>query len=38
VAEHYASKEFMGELKREITESIRELGRRIAHVIHSERN
>jgi hypothetical protein len=31
VAEQYASKEFMGELKREITDSIRELGRRIDH-------
>src|ERR1700756_1584674 len=31
VAEQYASKEFMRELKREITDSIRELGRRIDH-------
>jgi hypothetical protein len=38
VAEQYASKEFMGELKREITDSIRELGRRIDHGFPQERN
>ena len=34
VAEHYASKDFLSDLKREITESIRDLGRRIDHVFH----
>jgi hypothetical protein len=38
VAEHYASKEFLSDLKREITESIRDLGRRIDHVFHSDRD
>jgi hypothetical protein len=31
VAEHHASKHFLSDLKREITESIRDLGRRIEH-------
>jgi hypothetical protein len=38
VAEHYASKDFLLDLKREITESIRDLGRRIDHVFHPERD
>jgi glutamyl-tRNA reductase len=31
VAEHYASKEYLSETKREILESIRDLARRIGH-------
>jgi hypothetical protein len=38
VAEHYASKDFLLDLKREITESIRDLGRRIDHVFHPQRD
>jgi hypothetical protein len=38
VAEHYASKDFLLELKREITVSIRDLGRRIDHVFHPNRD
>jgi len=38
VAEHYASKDFVLDLKREITASIRALGRRIDHVFHPERD
>ena len=38
VADHYASQEFLNELKREITESLRELGRRIDHVFHPNRD
>ena len=38
VAEHYASKEILSDLKREITESIRDLGRRIDHVFHAKRD
>jgi hypothetical protein len=38
VAETDASKEFMAELKREITEAVRELGRRIDHVFHTDRD
>ena len=37
-AERYASKEFMSELKKDITDSIRDLGRRIDHVFHPERD
>jgi hypothetical protein len=36
VAEHYASKEFLRDLKREIAESIRDLARRID--FHPERD
>jgi hypothetical protein len=38
VAEHYASKEFLSDLKREITESIRDLGRRIDDVFYPDRD
>jgi hypothetical protein len=38
VAEHYASKEFLSDLKRKITESIRDLGRRIDHVFYPDRH
>jgi hypothetical protein len=38
VAEHYASQEFLNDLKREITASLRDLGRRIDHVFHPERD
>jgi hypothetical protein len=38
VAEHYASQEFLNELKREITDSLRDLGRRIDHVFHPNRH
>ena len=34
VAEHYASREFLNDLKRKITDSLRDLGRRIDHVLH----
>jgi hypothetical protein len=36
VAEHYASLEFLTDLKHEITDSIRDLGRRIDHIVHSQ--
>lgn len=36
VTAHYASKEFLSDLKREITDSIRDHGRRIDHVFHSD--
>lgn len=35
---HYASQEFLNDLKREITDSIRDIGRRIDHVFHPERD
>ena len=38
VAEHYASKDFLLELKRELTASIRDVGRRIDHVFHPNRD
>jgi hypothetical protein len=38
VAEHYASKDFLSDLKREITDSIRDLGRRIDHVFHLDQD
>jgi hypothetical protein len=38
VAERHASKEFMSELKKDITDSIRDLGRRIDQVFHPERD
>jgi hypothetical protein len=38
VAEHYASKDFLSDLKREITDSIRDSGRRIDHVFHPDRD
>jgi hypothetical protein len=38
VAEHYASQEFLNDLKREITDSLRDLGRRIDHVFHPNRD
>jgi hypothetical protein len=38
VAERYASKDFLSDLKWEITESIRDLGRRIDHAFHPDRD
>jgi hypothetical protein len=38
VAEHYASKDFLSDLKREITESIRDSGRHIDHVFHPDQD
>jgi len=38
VGEHYASQEFLNNLKREITDSLRDLGRRIDHVFHPNRD
>ena len=38
VSEHYALNDFLLDLKREITESIRDLGRRIDHVFHPNRD
>jgi hypothetical protein len=38
VAEHYASQEFLNDLKREITDSLHDLGRRIDHVFHPNRD
>jgi hypothetical protein len=38
VAEHYASQEFLNDLKREITDSLRDLGRRIDHIFHPDRD
>jgi hypothetical protein len=36
VAEHYASQEFLNDLKREITDSQCDLGGRIDHVFHPD--
>jgi hypothetical protein len=38
IAEHYASQEFLNDLKWKITDSLRELGRRIDHVFHPNRD
>jgi hypothetical protein len=38
VAEHYASKDFLSDLKREITDSIRDLGRPIESISHPDRD
>ena len=38
VTEHYASKDFLSDLKREITGSLGDLGRRINHVFHPDRD
>jgi len=38
VGEQYASQEFLNNLKREITDSLRDLGRRIDHVFHPNRD
>jgi hypothetical protein len=38
VAERYASQELLNDLKREITGSLRDLGRRINHVFHPDRD
>jgi hypothetical protein len=38
VAEHYASREFLSDLKREITDPLRDRGRRIDHVFHPNRD
>ena len=38
VAEHYASQEFLNDLKREITDLLRDLGRRIDHVFRPKRD
>jgi hypothetical protein len=38
VAEHYGSQEFLNDLKREITDTLREFGRRIDRVFHPNRD
>jgi hypothetical protein len=38
VDEYYASKDFLSDLKREITESILDLGRHIDHVFHPDQD